>query len=96
MFKNFKRHGYRNEDKIKDENFRNECNLAVQAATDKYLEDLGRKLTDPRTSQKSYWKIINKLLNKNKVSKILPLLMSNKFIVNCKANGVAFNNYFVT
>ena len=27
---------------------------------------------------------------------IPPLLMNNKFIVNCKAKAVAFNNYFVT
>ena len=72
MFKNFKRHGYRNEDKIRVENFRKECNLAVQAVKDKYLEGLGRKLTDPRTSQKLYWKIINTLLNKNKVPKNPP------------------------
>ena len=54
MFKNFKRHGYRNEDKNRVENFHSECNLAVQAAKDRYLEDLGRKLTDHRTCQKSY------------------------------------------
>ena len=95
MFKNFKRHGHRNEDKFRVENFRNECNLAVQAAKDKYLEDLGRKLNDPRTNQKSHWEINNKLLNK-KVPNIPPLLMNNKFIVNCKAKAVAFNNYFAT
>ena len=39
MFKHFQRHVYSNEDQIRVENFRNECNLAVQAAKDKYLAE---------------------------------------------------------
>ena len=59
-------------------------------------KNLGDKLTDPNTSQKSYWKIVNKLLNKQKAAKIPPLLINNKFIVNCKSKAVAFNNFFAT
>ena len=72
MFKNDKRHGYLNPDKIRVDQFRNECNLAVQVAKEKYFITLGLKLTDPNTSQQSYWKVVNKLLNKCKVPKIPP------------------------
>ena len=73
-----------NDDKVMVDIFRRDCNLAVQAAKDKYLSDLGGKLTNPNTTRNSYWKIINKLLNKHKTPKISPLLINNKLIVNCK------------
>ena len=33
----------------------------------KFIKVLGDKFTDPTTSHKSYWKIVNQLLNKSKV-----------------------------
>ena len=62
MYKNYKQYGYSIDDKVRGDKFREDCNLAVQIATDKYLRDLGNKLTNPNTSQTSHWKIINKLL----------------------------------
>ena len=84
------------EDKIRIDKFRDDCNVAIIEAKDTHLKDLGVKLADPRTSQKPYWKIINKLLNKCKAPKIPPLLINNKFIVNCNDKGTAFNNSFAT
>ena len=94
MFKNYKRHGYLNADKIRVDQFRNECNLAVQVAKGKYLITLGLNITDPNTSQKSYCKVVTKLLNKCKVPKIPPIFINNQFIVNCKLKAAAFNNVF--
>ena len=41
---------------------------------------MGNKLNNPNTSQKSYWKIIDKC----KVAKI-PLLVNNLYTLNCRA-----------
>ena len=88
----FKQHRYWNNDKVTVDKFRENCNLAVQAAKGKYLRDLGSKLTNPNTSKKSYWKFINK----HKMPKIPPSLINNEFFVNCKKKAVAFNNLFAT
>ena len=58
------------------------------------MENLGSKLADPTTGQKSYWKILNKLLNKSKISKIPPLLVNGKYITNCKEKASIFNDFF--
>ena len=58
LFKNYKRHGYKIEDKVRLDAFRIECQQAVESAKLAYLTNLGNKVNDPNTSQKSYWKII--------------------------------------
>ena len=47
------------------------------------------------TGQKTYWKIVNNLLNKCNVPRIPPLLTADKFIINCKEKAVLSNNFFV-
>ena len=73
---------------------RNECHEVVNNAKEKYLRDLGAKLADPTTGQKSYWKILNKFLNKCKIPRIPPLLVHEKFITNCKEKAIIFNDFF--
>ena len=63
---------------------RNECFDAIKNAKEKYLRDLGVKLADPTTGQKIYWKFLNKFLNKCKVPRIPPLLVQDKFVIDCK------------
>ena len=46
-----------------------------------YLTNMGNKFNNPNTSQKSYWKIINKVMNKCKDPKIPLLLVNNLFIL---------------
>ena len=65
IYKNYKWHWYLNDD-IRVDKFQEDCNLSIQEAKNKCLRDLGSKLTNPNNSQKSYWKITNKLLNKHK------------------------------
>ena len=50
----------------------------VEDAKSNYLKNLLKKVNDPSTSQKSYWKIINRLMNK-----IPPLLVNSMFILYC-------------
>ena len=53
LFKNYKRHGYKLEDKVRFDNFRNKCQEAVTTAKLTYLTNLGNKLNNPNTNQKS-------------------------------------------
>ena len=47
LFNNYKKHGYKAEDKLRLETFRNECQQAVETAKLTYLSNLGNKLNDP-------------------------------------------------
>ena len=68
QYKNYKRHGFRNEDKAAVDSFRKECEEAIKSAKENYLQKLGNKLADPSTSHKAYWKFINKIMKKSKVA----------------------------
>ena len=64
IFKNYRRHGCKVEDKVRLDTFRSKCQQAVATANLSYLTNIGNKVNDPNTSQKSYWKIINRVMNK--------------------------------
>ena len=44
LFKNYKRHGYREEEQVRLDTFRKECQEAVESAKQSYLSNLGSKL----------------------------------------------------
>ena len=52
LYRNYKRHGFKNEDKVRVDIFRTECSLAVQKAKENYLNKLDEKLASPNTSTK--------------------------------------------
>ena len=94
VFKKYKRNGYKSEDKEIVDRLRNECQQAIVNAKENYLKNLGLKLADPSNGQKSYWKILNKFLNKCKIPKIPPILVDDKYITNCKKKASIFNDFF--
>ena len=94
LFKNFKKHGYKEEDRIRLEVFRTECQEAVESAKSTYLHNLGEKLSDSNTSQKSYWKIISRVLNKCRAPKVPPLLVNDVFIIESARKATYFNDFF--
>jgi len=55
---------------------------------------MGNKLNNPNTGQKSYWKIINKVMNKCKAPKIPPLLVNNSFVLNYREKAKLFTDFF--
>ena len=59
-----------------------------------YLTNLGNKVNDSNTSQKSYWKIINRVMNKCRAPKIPPRLVNNVYILNCRDKAKVFNDFF--
>ena len=94
LFKNYKKHRYKNEDKVRLDAFRIECQNAVEAAKSCYLKNMGNKVNDSGTSQRSYWKIINRVMNKCRAPKIPPILINNQFILNCSEKAQHFNDFF--
>ena len=94
FFKKYKKHGYKVADKVRLDSFRKECQEAVDSAKKAYITSLGSKLHDPNTSQKSYWKIINRVMNKCRAPKIPPLLVNDVFILDCKEKVKLFNDFF--
>ena len=60
----------------------------------KPILNLGNTLTNLRTSEKSYWRILNKVMNKCKVPKIPSLLVNNKFSSNCREKATSFTQLF--
>ena len=67
---------------------------AVEIAKFDYLTNMGNKLNNPNTSQKSHWEIINKMINKSKDPKLPPLLVNNMFIFNCREKAKLFTDFF--
>ena len=59
-----------------------------------YLTNIGNKVNNPCTTQKSYWMIVNRLMNKCRVPKIPPLLINNQFILNCGEKAKYFSDFF--
>ena len=91
---NYKRHGYRTDDKVKLNAFRLECQHAVENSKLSYLTALGNKGNIHNTSQKSYWKIIHRVMNKCIAPKIPPLVVNNLYVVSCIEKAKPFNDFF--
>ena len=56
LYKNYKSHGHKNDDKSRVDLFREKCKLAVQNAKISYLEKIGNDIADPLTHKRAYWK----------------------------------------
>ena len=93
LFKNYEKHRYKEEDKVRLEVFRIECQKAVETAKLSYLTNMGNKVNNPGTSQKSYWKIVNRVMNTCRAPKIPPLLINNRFILDCREKAKLFNDF---
>ena len=94
LFKNYKRHGYKEEDKVRLLAFRIERQKTVETAKLSYLTNMRNTLDNLGTSQKAYWKIINRVMTKCRVPKIQPLLINNQFILDCMEKAKHFNELF--
>ena len=94
LYKCYERHGYKDEDKVRLDAFRSECQQEVENAKSSYLTNLGNKVNDPNTSQKIYWKIINKVMNKCRAPIIPPLFVNNLFVMISGDKARYFNDFF--
>ena len=67
---------------------------AISEAKSTYLENLGKKLCDPTSGQKTFWTAYRRLANKKKNTNIPPILEDGKYITNFKDKADLFNSYF--
>ena len=91
LYKSYKRHGYRDEDKVRLDTFRIECQHAVENAKLSYLTNLSNKGNDPNSSQKTFWKIV---MNKCRAPMIPPFLVNNVFILTSRVKKRYFYDFF--
>ena len=76
--------GFKADDKVIVDRIREECFQAIKTSKENYLKSLGDKLIDKTTGPKTYWGIINSLLNKCKIPRIPSLLVADEIIIDCK------------
>ena len=72
---------YRNPSEYNKEtllNQANECTKFIIKAKKNYIAKMNLRLDCPGTASKTYWSIINRILNKRKIPDIPPLLVNNK------------------
>ena len=57
-------------------------NSLIEKSKSNYYTNLSKKLSNPMTSSKSYWSVLETFLNNKKIPCIPPLLRNDKFITN--------------
>ena len=86
----------RPEDKLEEmQNMVSEGAIMIEDAKGNYLRKTGQTLANQATSNKTYWTLINTVLNKAKTPIIPPLLENGLFITDFTEKAQLFNDYFI-
>ncbi len=94
-YKSFVRNG-RPADKYQEiQNMISHSSKIVEDAKQKYFSKIGTTLANPATGSKTYWSLINKVLNKVKIPEIPPLLENDIFVLDFSSKAQIFNDYFI-
>ena len=67
----------------------------IENAKKNFFLKAGKSLADPSTGSKTYWSLINAVLNKAKIPVIPPLLDNDIFVTNFTEKAQIFNDYFL-
>ena len=67
----------------------------IEEAKRNYFRKNGNTLADPGTNSKTYWNLINTVLNKAKIPLIPPLLENGLFVTYFTEKAQIFNDYFI-
>ena len=67
----------------------------TENAKRKYFLKAGKTLASPGASSKTYWSLINSVLNKAKIPIIPPLLENGLFVTDFTKKAQLFNDYFI-
>ena len=95
-YKNFVRRG-QPDDKLEGINrMVSEGSKLIEDAKRNYFLKAGQTLANPRTSSKTYWTLINTVLNKVKIPIIPPLLENGLFVTDFTEKAQLFNDFFHT
>ena len=57
---------------------------------------MSKKLSNPETAPKTYWKILNRFLSNKKIPSIPPLLVNGEMISNFSKKAELFNKFFAS
>ena len=82
LVKRYYKNGKKNTDLEKALTKSNESTEIVLAVKEKYINELSKKLSNPETAPKTYWKILNRFLSNKKIPSIPPLLLNGEIISN--------------
>ena len=74
---------------------RNDTSAMITNSKDNYFAELGHKLSNPNNGPKTYWTILNRIINKKKTMNIPPLLENGLFVTNFQTKVDIFNELFV-
>ena len=88
---------YRNPSEYNKEpllNQANECTKLIIEAKQSYIAKMSSKLDCPDTASKTYWSIINRILNKKKITNIPPFLVNNQLVSDFHKKPELFNRHF--
>ena len=64
----------------------------ILAPKEKYINELSKKLSNPETAPKTYWRILNRFLSDKKIPSIPPLLVNGEMISNFSKKAELFDN----
>ena len=67
----------------------------IEDAKRNYFLKVGNTLANPETSSRTYWTVINTVLNKAKIPIIPPLLENGLFITDFTEKAQIFNDFFI-
>ena len=96
QYKKILKNGCLPETKTKVNKFRNDCFDVINLAKNAHLYKMGTKLLDSKSSPKTYWQILNKILNKCSVPRIPPIILNSKLLINCVEKAQCFNKFFLS
>ena len=74
---------------------RNETSKMITVANEQYNSKLGQKLSSSQVDTKTYWSVLNRILNKKAFIAIPPLLENGLFVTNIKTKATILNDYFI-
>ena len=80
IYKTYRKNGFKEIDRVPLDVYRKECVVAIEKSRQDYLCKLVNKLFDNCTGQKTYWNILNCVINKCNIPRIPPILIDNKFV----------------
>ena len=94
-YKSFVKNG-RPDDKLEGiQNKTSEATRLIEDAKRNYFRKAGKTLANPGTCSKTYWTLINTVLNKAKIPIIPPLLENGLFVTDFTEKAQIFNDYFI-
>ncbi len=95
MYKKYMRRG-QPADKLEEINSMiSKCSKMIEDAKQKYFIKAGKALANPETGQKTYWSLLNTVLNKARIPVIPPLLENGIFVTDFTEKAHIFNSHFI-